>query len=146
MAYSEGKLKSNGVKASPCFRPVWIGNVSNKHFLIRKRYADSNFNFHGHPFNSHWDLWFGIERKQAKYPLITFLFFLSYKMCLMWSPVSQLSKPALCEKKTFRRSKFWTCSLLHLQETESDVTVPALYRLYWQRHWFSDIAIRHCHC
>jgi hypothetical protein len=27
MAYSKAKLKSNGDKASPCFRPFWIGNV-----------------------------------------------------------------------------------------------------------------------
>jgi hypothetical protein len=29
MAYFKVKLKSNGDKASPCFRPVWIGKLSN---------------------------------------------------------------------------------------------------------------------
>jgi hypothetical protein len=27
MAYSRAKLKSNGDKASPCFRPFWIGKL-----------------------------------------------------------------------------------------------------------------------
>jgi hypothetical protein len=27
MVYSKAKLKSNGDKASPCFRPFWIGNA-----------------------------------------------------------------------------------------------------------------------
>jgi hypothetical protein len=30
MAYSKAKLESNGDKASLCFRPFWIGNVSDK--------------------------------------------------------------------------------------------------------------------
>jgi hypothetical protein len=30
MAYSKAKLKSNGDKASPCFKPFLIGNVSDK--------------------------------------------------------------------------------------------------------------------
>jgi hypothetical protein len=31
MAYSKAKLKSNGDRASPCFRPFWIGDVSDKY-------------------------------------------------------------------------------------------------------------------
>jgi hypothetical protein len=31
MAYSRAKFKSNGDKASPCFRPFWMGNVPNKY-------------------------------------------------------------------------------------------------------------------
>jgi hypothetical protein len=43
MAYSKAKLKSNGDKATPCFRSLWIGNnqtniylyeLSFKHILI----------------------------------------------------------------------------------------------------------------
>jgi hypothetical protein len=30
MAYSKAKLKSSGDKASPCFRPFWIGKLSDK--------------------------------------------------------------------------------------------------------------------
>jgi hypothetical protein len=30
MAYSNAKLKSSGVRASPCFRPFWIGKLSDK--------------------------------------------------------------------------------------------------------------------
>jgi hypothetical protein len=30
MAYSKAKLKSSGNKASPCFRPFWIGKLSDK--------------------------------------------------------------------------------------------------------------------
>jgi hypothetical protein len=30
MAYSKGELKSSGDKASPCFRPFWIGKLSDK--------------------------------------------------------------------------------------------------------------------
>jgi hypothetical protein len=30
MAYSKAKLKSNGDKASPCFRPFWTGKLSDK--------------------------------------------------------------------------------------------------------------------
>jgi hypothetical protein len=30
MAYSKAKLKSNGNKASPCFKPFLIGNISDK--------------------------------------------------------------------------------------------------------------------
>jgi hypothetical protein len=29
------RLKSNGDKASPCFRPFWIGNLSDRNFPIR---------------------------------------------------------------------------------------------------------------
>jgi hypothetical protein len=45
MAYSKAKLKSIGDRASPCFRPFWIGKLSDKcmdllyvslkHILIR---------------------------------------------------------------------------------------------------------------
>jgi hypothetical protein len=35
MAYSKAKLKSSGDKASPCFRPVWIGKLSDKCLPIR---------------------------------------------------------------------------------------------------------------
>jgi hypothetical protein len=30
LAHSKTKLKSNGVKASPCFRPFRVGNVSDR--------------------------------------------------------------------------------------------------------------------
>jgi hypothetical protein len=30
MAYSKAKLKSGGDRASPCFRPFWIGKLSDK--------------------------------------------------------------------------------------------------------------------
>jgi hypothetical protein len=30
MAYSKTKLKSSGDRSSPCFRPFWIGNLSDK--------------------------------------------------------------------------------------------------------------------
>jgi hypothetical protein len=33
MAYSKAKLKSNGDRASPCFKPFLIGNVSDKFLL-----------------------------------------------------------------------------------------------------------------
>jgi hypothetical protein len=33
MAYFQAKMKSNGDKASPCFRPFWIRNVSQKYLL-----------------------------------------------------------------------------------------------------------------
>jgi hypothetical protein len=33
MAYSKAKLKGNGDKAAPCFRPFWIGKLSDEtHF------------------------------------------------------------------------------------------------------------------
>jgi hypothetical protein len=35
MAYSKAKLKSSGDKASPCFRPFWIGKLSDKCLPIR---------------------------------------------------------------------------------------------------------------
>jgi hypothetical protein len=35
MAYSKAKLKSNGNRASPCFSPLWIGNLSDKSLPIR---------------------------------------------------------------------------------------------------------------
>jgi hypothetical protein len=35
MAYSKAKLKSNGDRASPCFSPFWIGNLSDKSLSIR---------------------------------------------------------------------------------------------------------------
>jgi hypothetical protein len=34
MAYSKAKLKSSGDKASPCFRPFWIGKLSDRCFNI----------------------------------------------------------------------------------------------------------------
>jgi hypothetical protein len=30
MAYTKAKLKSGDYKASPCFRPLWIGKLSEK--------------------------------------------------------------------------------------------------------------------
>jgi hypothetical protein len=30
MAYSKAKLKGSGDRASPCFRPFWIGKLSDK--------------------------------------------------------------------------------------------------------------------
>jgi hypothetical protein len=33
MAYSKAKFKSKGDKASPCFRPFWMGNVLDKYLL-----------------------------------------------------------------------------------------------------------------
>jgi hypothetical protein len=35
MAYSKAKLKSSDDKASPCFRPFWIGKLSDKCLPIR---------------------------------------------------------------------------------------------------------------
>ena len=35
MAYSKEKLKSNGDRASPCFRPFLIGNISDKFLPTR---------------------------------------------------------------------------------------------------------------
>jgi hypothetical protein len=35
MAYSKAKLKSSGNKASPYFRPFWIGKLSYKCLPIR---------------------------------------------------------------------------------------------------------------
>jgi len=35
MAYSKAKLKNIGVKASPCFKPFLIGNMSDKFLLTR---------------------------------------------------------------------------------------------------------------
>jgi hypothetical protein len=34
MAYSKAKLKSSGDKAFPCFRPFWIGKLSDKCLVI----------------------------------------------------------------------------------------------------------------
>jgi hypothetical protein len=34
MAYSKAKLKSNGDKASPCLRPFWMGNLSDKYLPV----------------------------------------------------------------------------------------------------------------
>jgi hypothetical protein len=31
MVYSKAKLKSGGDRASPCFRPLWIGKLSDKY-------------------------------------------------------------------------------------------------------------------
>jgi hypothetical protein len=39
MAYSKEKLKSNGDRASPTFRPFGIGNVSGKIYLHRLCYG-----------------------------------------------------------------------------------------------------------
>jgi hypothetical protein len=44
MAYSKAKLKSNGNKASPCFKPYLIGNMSDKCLPTRtllKFYSDT---------------------------------------------------------------------------------------------------------
>jgi len=35
MAYSKAKLKSNGDKAPPCFKPFLIGNMSDKFLPTR---------------------------------------------------------------------------------------------------------------
>jgi hypothetical protein len=35
VAYSKGKLESSGDKASPCFRPFWIGKLSDKWLPIQ---------------------------------------------------------------------------------------------------------------
>ena len=35
MAYSKTKLKRNGVKTSPCFKPFFLGNISYKCLHIR---------------------------------------------------------------------------------------------------------------
>ena len=35
MAYSKAKLKSNGDRASPCFKPFLIGNISDKFLPTR---------------------------------------------------------------------------------------------------------------
>jgi hypothetical protein len=35
MAYSKAELKSNDDGASPCFRPFWIGKLTDKCLLIR---------------------------------------------------------------------------------------------------------------
>jgi hypothetical protein len=35
MAYSKAKLKSNGDKASPYFKPFWTGKLSDKCLSIR---------------------------------------------------------------------------------------------------------------
>jgi hypothetical protein len=35
MAYFKAKLKSSGDRASPCFRPFWIGKLSDKCLPIR---------------------------------------------------------------------------------------------------------------
>jgi hypothetical protein len=35
MAYSKAKLKSSGDRGSPCFRPFWIGKLSDKCLPIR---------------------------------------------------------------------------------------------------------------
>ena len=35
MAYSKAKLKSNGDRASPCFKPFQIGNMSDKFLPIQ---------------------------------------------------------------------------------------------------------------
>jgi hypothetical protein len=34
MPYCKAKLKSSGVRASPCFRPFWIGKLSGKCLLV----------------------------------------------------------------------------------------------------------------
>jgi hypothetical protein len=35
MAYFKAKLKSNGDRASPCFKPFLIGNISDKFLPTR---------------------------------------------------------------------------------------------------------------
>jgi hypothetical protein len=39
LAYSKAKLKSSGDKASPCFRPFWLGKLSDKCVPIRTLYT-----------------------------------------------------------------------------------------------------------
>jgi len=34
MTHSETKLKNNDDKASPCFRPFWIGKASDRFLLV----------------------------------------------------------------------------------------------------------------
>jgi len=41
MAYSKAKLKSNGDRASPCFKPFLIGNSSDKYTLPKKDHSIS---------------------------------------------------------------------------------------------------------
>jgi len=41
MSYSNAKLKSNGYKPSPCFKPFFIGNLSNKSLSTRPLLQDS---------------------------------------------------------------------------------------------------------
>jgi hypothetical protein len=41
MAYTKAKLKSNGDRASPCFRPFLIGNSPDKCLPIRILLQDS---------------------------------------------------------------------------------------------------------
>jgi hypothetical protein len=38
MAYSTAKLKSSGDRASPCFRPFWIGKLWDKCLPIQTYY------------------------------------------------------------------------------------------------------------
>jgi hypothetical protein len=35
MAYSKAKLKSSGDKAPPCFRPFWIGKLSEPVIILK---------------------------------------------------------------------------------------------------------------
>jgi hypothetical protein len=46
MAYSKAKLKSSGDKASPCFRPFWIGKLSDRCLnLLKLLYLINNSYF-----------------------------------------------------------------------------------------------------
>jgi len=36
MAYSKAKLKSNGDRASPCFKPFLIANISDTRLTVKK--------------------------------------------------------------------------------------------------------------
>jgi hypothetical protein len=47
MAYSKTKLKSNGDRASPCFKPFLIGNISDK-FLPTRRDIYKNIKIEGY--------------------------------------------------------------------------------------------------
>jgi len=46
MAYSKAKLKSIGVRASPCFKPFLIGNLSDTRYtkINYKIVPETNFN------------------------------------------------------------------------------------------------------
>jgi len=42
MAYYKAKLKSNGDRASPCFKPFLIGNMSDKQETKNNKYVAWN--------------------------------------------------------------------------------------------------------
>jgi hypothetical protein len=49
MAYSKAKLKTSDDRASPCFRPFWIGqlltitDINHRSYSIRKKYSMVEF-------------------------------------------------------------------------------------------------------